>query len=80
MIRIMSAGLREEFARYRAERQKKEEPIEARVLNAVLSSSATPYRYFVQCISCLQIATSERGVHYDSTSAESSLLVYDMTF
>ena len=42
--RILFAGLRDEFAKYKAERQKKEEPIEAKVLNAVLSSSATPYR------------------------------------
>lgn len=37
-------GLREDFERYKAERQKKTEPIEARVLSAILSSSATPYR------------------------------------
>ena len=38
------AGLREDFAKFKAERQKSEEPIEAKVLSAILSSSATPYR------------------------------------
>lgn len=44
MLQISLTGLREDFERYKAERQKKTEPIEARVLSAILSSSATPYR------------------------------------
>ena len=37
-------GVREDFANYKAERQKQQEPVEAKILSAILSSSATPYR------------------------------------
>ena len=54
-------GLREDFERYKAERQKKTEPIEARVLSAILSSSATPYRQ-APFIHPMSIAQTEKGM------------------
>ena len=50
----MLAGWKEDLAKYSAEKRKKEEPIEARVLSAILNTSNTPYRYFT-----LQISTSD---------------------
>ena len=39
------AGWKEDFEKFKAEKERTREPVEAKVLNAVLSTSSTPYRY-----------------------------------
>ena len=38
------AGWKEDFEKFKAEKERTREPVEAKVLNAVLSTSSTPYR------------------------------------
>lgn len=44
---VTLAGWREDFEKFKAEKEKTREPVEAKVLNAVLSTSSTPYSLYV---------------------------------